>query len=60
LVSIGSLDHPESLTLLKQFGIESRLPAFSTLQDLPGIRTEDFFPPEKMRELASRQHPDRD
>jgi hypothetical protein len=60
LISIGSLDHPEALTLLKQFGIEGRLPAFFQLQDLPGIRTEDFFPPEKMAELASRQHPDRD
>jgi hypothetical protein len=60
LLSIGSLDHPEVLTLAKQFGVESRLPAFFELQNLPEIRTEDFFPPDKMAELASRQHPDRD
>ena len=57
---IGSLDHPEAVTPEKQFGVESRLPAFFLLHDLPGMRTEDFFPSEKMAELASRQHPDRD
>lgn len=60
LISIGSLDHPEALTLIKQYGVEGRLPAFFELQSLPEIRTEDFFPPDKMAELASLQHPDRD
>ena len=59
-LSIGSLDRPEAVTPEKQFGVESRLPAFFLLHDLPGMRTEDFFPAGKMAELASRQHPDRD
>jgi len=59
-VSIGSLDHPEAVTPVVQFGIESRLPAFGLLHNLEGKRTEDFFPPDMMAKLKSRQHPDRD
>jgi hypothetical protein len=43
-----------------QYGIESRLPAFPLLHDLPGTRTEDDIPPEFLAKLASRQHPDHD
>jgi hypothetical protein len=59
-VSIGSLDHPEQVMPERQYGIEGRLPAFFHLQDLPGSRTEDDVPPEDMKKLRSRQHPDRD
>jgi len=50
----------EQLTLIKQYSVEGRLPAFFELQGLPEIRTDDFFPPDKMAELASLQHADRD
>jgi hypothetical protein len=38
-VTIGSLDHPEQLTLVKQFGIESQLPWVQFCEDVPGERT---------------------
>ena len=59
-VSIGSLDEPGRITLEVQYGVESRLPAFAALHDLPGLTTEEDTPPERLAGLASRQHPDRD
>ncbi len=59
-VSIGSLDHPEQVTPENQYGIESRHPAFSLLHSLPGSRTEDDVPPERLARFKSRQHPDHD
>jgi hypothetical protein len=59
-VSIGSLDHPEAVQPARQYGMESMLPAFATLHDLPGSRTEDDIPAEMMDKLRSLQHPDRD
>jgi hypothetical protein len=38
-VTIGSLDEPEKATLVKQFGIESRLPWVKFCPDLPEERT---------------------
>jgi hypothetical protein len=37
--TIGSLDHPESATIIKQFGIESRLPWVKFCEGVPGERT---------------------
>ncbi|MBI2719328.1 MAG: GFA family protein [Rhizobiales bacterium] len=59
-VSIGSLDEPSAVTPAHQFGIESRLPVFALLHELPGTRTEDDVPPDMMAKLKSRQHPDRE
>jgi hypothetical protein len=59
-ISIGSLDHPEQVTPAIQCGIEGRLPSFALLHTLPGTRTEDDIPPEEMKLLQSRQHPDHD
>ena len=59
-VSIGSLDHPEIVTPLNQFGTEARLPAFSLLHTLPGTRTEDDVPTDMLAKLKSLQHPDHD
>ncbi len=59
-VSVGSLDEPARIRMEKQDGIESRLPAFATLHELPGETTEESMPPEWLPRLASRQHPDRD
>lgn len=57
-VSIGSLDHPERVTPAHQYGLESRHPAFAHLHELPGGRTEEDIPPERMARLKSRQYPD--
>ena len=35
-VTIGSLDHPEKVELVKQFGIESRLPWVKFCEEVPG------------------------
>ena len=37
--TIGSLDHPEEVALVKQFGIEGRLPWVKFCEDIPGERT---------------------
>jgi hypothetical protein len=57
-VSVGSLDEPARIRIEKQYGIESRLPAFATLHDVPGETTEESTPAEWLPRLASRQHPD--
>jgi hypothetical protein len=57
-VSIGSLDEPARIAVEKQYGIESRLPAFATLHELPGERTDESMPAEWLPRLVSRQHPD--
>lgn len=57
-VSIGSLDHPEEAEPQFQYGMESRVPYFAKLHELPGSRTEDDIPPDKRLKLKSRQHPD--
>jgi hypothetical protein len=38
-VTIGSLDHPENVTLVKQYGVESRLPWAQFCGDVPEERT---------------------
>jgi len=57
-VSVGSLDEPARIRVEKQYGIESRLPAFATLHEVPGETTEESTPAEWLPRLASRQHPD--
>jgi hypothetical protein len=57
-VSVGSLDEPARIRVEKQYGIESRLPAFATLHELPGETTAESTPAEWLPRLASRQHPD--
>jgi hypothetical protein len=57
-VSIGSLDEPARIRVEKQYGIESRLPAFATLHEAPGETTAESTPAEWLPRLASRQHPD--
>lgn len=57
-VSLGSLDDPARVVPAKQFGIESRLPFIASIAGLPGTRTEDDVPAERLAKLKSRQHPD--
>lgn len=59
-ISIGSLDDPRAAPPTEQVGIESKLPWFDSLRDLPQHRTEDERSPEDLIRLASLQHPDRD
>ena len=59
-VSIGSLDEPGRVKPVSQFGVESRLPAFFELADLPGETTEEGTPADWLPKLVSRQHPDHD
>ena len=59
-VSIGSLDEPAAVTPENQYGTESRQPAFALLHNLPGTRTEDDIPPDRLEMLASLQHRDGD
>ncbi|HLA71209.1 MAG TPA: GFA family protein [Steroidobacteraceae bacterium] len=40
-VSIGSLDHPEDVTLVKQYGIESRLPWVKFCEAVPAECTAE-------------------
>jgi hypothetical protein len=39
--TIGSLDDPDSVELVKQYGIESRLPWVKFCEDVPGERTAE-------------------
>ena len=57
-VSLGSLDDPARVAPARQYGLESRLPFVATLTTLPGSRTEDEVPPERLAQYKSRQHPD--
>lgn len=57
-VSIGSLDRPQQVAPIKQFGIESTHPSFPSLTSLPGSRTEDDIAPHDLERLRSRQYPD--
>ncbi len=57
-VSLGSLDEPLRVAPAKQYGLESRLPFVAGLTTLPGSRTEDEVPPERMAQYKSRQHRD--
>lgn len=58
-ISVGSLDDPSRVAIVKQIGVESRVPAVLTLPDVPEHETRRS-PPERAAKLASRQHPDRD
>jgi hypothetical protein len=49
-VTIGSLDHPEAVTLEKQYGIESRLPWVKFCESVHGERTGET--PEAQEFLA--------
>jgi hypothetical protein len=58
-ITIGSLDHPEQVKPANQYGVEGRMPWFDELASLPGTRTEDDIPAERLAMLKSHQHPDK-
>jgi len=59
-LTTGSLDQPARARPAAQLGIESRVPWFAELADLPGATTEDDPPPGGLETLRSHQHPDAD
>jgi hypothetical protein len=59
-VTIGSLDQPEAAPPVVHDGFEARLGWLDRLDGLPGVRTEDAEPPERLARIVSYQHPDHD
>ncbi len=60
-IAAGAFDEPATLgPFLTQVGVESRLPWFASLHQLPEAKTEDQRSPEDMQRLKSLQHPDHD
>ncbi|HUV33132.1 MAG TPA: GFA family protein [Devosiaceae bacterium] len=61
-MTIGSLDEPERVMPLHQYGIEARLSYFAHLHELEGELTTEEDDPSFARAVAARnhQHPDRD
>jgi hypothetical protein len=54
-LTIGSLDQPERARPSAQYAIESRVPWFHELADLPGTRVADDPPPGGLDTLVSYQ-----
>ncbi len=61
-VSLGSLDDPAAVKPVIQYGVESRLPWFAELAELPVRTTVEGGKAERLRviERTNRQHPDHD
>ena len=57
-VTLGSLDEPARARPTRQYGIESRMPWWQDLFDLPGITTADDPPPGGLAALRSYQRRD--
>lgn len=58
-VTIGSLDDPAAAKPSIQVGVESRVPWWRELFDLPGRTTAQDPPPGGLEAVESRQHPER-
>ena len=62
-LTIGAFDHPERLKPVTQDGIESRVPWFHDLVDVPDegpTESGDFIPLAAEIRRTSQQHPDHD
>ena len=61
-VLVGTLDHPELAPPVVQYGIESRVPWFAHLPELPGDKPTYSENPAMLERIrsSSRQHPDHD
>jgi hypothetical protein len=57
-VTIGSLDDPAAAKPTSQVGVESRVPWWPELFELPGRTTEQAPPPGGLGAVASHQHRD--
>lgn len=56
-VTLGSLDHPAQAKPTRQYGVESRVPWWRELLDLPGTATSDDPPPGGLDALENYQSP---
>ena len=59
-IALGSLDDPTAVPPIKQYGLESSMPWFDTIAQLPGSTTESDVPAERLHQLKPLQHPDYD
>jgi len=57
-LTIGSLDRPESVAPTEQLGVESMLPWFPGLADLPATESSIWMKKYHISDAGSRQHPD--
>lgn len=57
-IAVPTLDEPWRVTPRRPHGIESRLPDFATLHELPEQTTKQSTTAERLARLDSRQHPD--
>jgi hypothetical protein len=59
-VTIGSLDRPQDVPPVRQYGIESRIFWLDHVDALPGETTAESMPAERAARFVNYQHPDRD
>ena len=60
-LAIGCLDNPAAVTnFTEQAGVESRVPWFNELHELPAQTTADYRTPSELQQLETFQHPDFD
>ena len=59
-VTLGSLDHPEAVPPVRQYGIEGRLSWLDRIAALPFETTDASMAPHRKQLLVNRQHPDHD
>jgi hypothetical protein len=57
-VTVGSLDQPARAKPTRQYGIESRVPWWPELFDLPGVTTAEDPPPGGLEAIRSYQRQD--
>lgn len=59
-VTLGSLDDPDAVAPLKQYGAESRLSWLPSALAAPEVALSDWFKRKGITSVGSHQHPDRD
>jgi hypothetical protein len=59
-VTLGSLDRPQDVPPVRQYGIESRLAWLDIVDSLPAEHTEQAMSAERRSRYANYQHPDHD
>ena len=59
-VTLGSLDDPNAVTPLKQYGVESRVSWLPGALARPEVALSDWFKRKGITSVGSHQHPDRD
>lgn len=57
-ITLGSLDHPEQVPPVRQYGIEGRLSWLDRIGSLPFETTDEAMAPDRQRRFVNHQHPD--